>query len=355
MSVLPHPATASPTQQPKGAITHATAVQQYRNHMLANEQPGNNPTYLTAAAHNTCAGNRDADAFFPLCICCGSCCGSIHDRTAVCTRAYMHPGPLTGASRLLLDSHGLNGGDTNGVDNVGHSAPPAEVVDWLEQPLHDRPHGDRACGLLHRLVRVVACVEVREHEDCGFARHLTRAFDLDSCNSGVNSCVVLDGALDLDVRPGLLDDGHCLGHPLDLRPCSRAQGGVGEHGNTRLHTKGCCCVCADHGDLRQLLAGGVHVDGAVTVHQHTVRQAHEEDGGDQGGDAWQLQDLHCWPDGGCGGVDGSRHHAVSVPAVHHHHAERVDVPADHVRSSTQGRGLLAASLHKGGRVLLQPV
>lgn len=60
--------------------------------------------------------------------------------------------------QLLLDLHRLYRCDADGVGDVWDSAPPAQVVDRLEQALHHRPHRDGARRLLHGLVRVVAGV-----------------------------------------------------------------------------------------------------------------------------------------------------------------------------------------------------
>lgn len=57
--------------------------------------------------------------------------------------------------------HGLDAGHADRVHDVGHCAAAAQVVDRLAQALHDRPHGNAAAGLLHRIVRVVACTAAR--------------------------------------------------------------------------------------------------------------------------------------------------------------------------------------------------
>src|SRR4030095_12244632 len=68
---------------------------------------------------------------------------------------------------MLVDPLGLDGGDGHGVDDVGDGGPAGQVVDRLAQPLEDRADGDRVGRALHRLVGVVAGVEVGEHEHGG--------------------------------------------------------------------------------------------------------------------------------------------------------------------------------------------
>ena len=84
-------------------------------------------------------------------------------------------------------------------------APRDEVVDRLGQALEHRSDGDGAGRALHRLVGVVAGVEVGEHEHRGppgdlGARHLR------CCHVGVDRRVVLDGSVDLEVGSPLADE-----------------------------------------------------------------------------------------------------------------------------------------------------
>lgn len=60
--------------------------------------------------------------------------------------------------------------------------------------LHEGSDGDSARRLLHRLVRVVAGVEVWKDADVGLACHLAAALDLLRRNHWVHCSVVLDGA-----------------------------------------------------------------------------------------------------------------------------------------------------------------
>mmetsp|Transcript_621 Transcript_621/g.1665 ORF Transcript_621/g.1665 Transcript_621/m.1665 type:complete len:205 (+) Transcript_621:1275-1889(+) len=129
-------------------------------------------------------------------------------------------GRVVPARLRVLDLHRLDRRHRDGVHHVLHRAAARQVVHGLGQALHDGPHGDGARRLLHRLVRVVACVEVGEHKDGGPARHLTLALDLDRGHLGVDGGVVLDGALHLDVRALLLHKGHSLGHLVHVRPAA---------------------------------------------------------------------------------------------------------------------------------------
>src|SRR3954447_14919095 len=62
---------------------------------------------------------------------------------------------------------GLDGRDGNGVDDVLDQGAAGEVVHRLGQPLQHRPDADDVGASLHRLVRRVAGVEVREDEHRG--------------------------------------------------------------------------------------------------------------------------------------------------------------------------------------------
>ena len=85
------------------------------------------------------------------------------------TRAVTRASPC--ACRLRLDR-----GDRDGVDDVAHRRAAGQVVDRLAQALQDRADRQRAGRALHRLVGVVAGVEVGEDEDRRPAGHLrTRA------------------------------------------------------------------------------------------------------------------------------------------------------------------------------------
>src|SRR5512133_4342010 len=97
------------------------------------------------------------------------------------------PGPL----RPL----GLDGGDGHRVDDVGDQGAAGQVVDRLAQALEDRPDGDRVGRALHRLVGVVAGVEVGEHEHGGPAGDLAVG-QLGPGDLGVDGRVVLDRPLD---------------------------------------------------------------------------------------------------------------------------------------------------------------
>src|SRR5512132_4175547 len=67
---------------------------------------------------------------------------------------------------------GLDGGDGHRVDDVGDQGAAGQVVDRLAQALEHRADGDRVGRALHRLVGVVAGVEVGEHEHGGPAGDL---------------------------------------------------------------------------------------------------------------------------------------------------------------------------------------
>ena len=92
----------------------------------------------------------------------------------------------------------LDRGDRDGVDDVAHGGTARQVVDRLAQPLQDRTDGERAGRALHRLVGVVAGVQVGEDEHGRAAGHLGVG-QLGPRHGGVDGGVVLDRALDREV------------------------------------------------------------------------------------------------------------------------------------------------------------
>ena len=60
--------------------------------------------------------------------------------------------------------------------------------------------------------------------------------------------------------------------PINLRPRSRAEGGVGEEGDAGSDAERGGGVRGRHRYLRQLLGAGLHVHRAVAIHQHLAEQ-----------------------------------------------------------------------------------
>ena len=117
------------------------------------------------------------------------------DDPALSTRTGITPVPLPGRGQVLR----LHGGDRHRVDDVGHQRPARQVVHRLVEPLQHRPDRDRAGGALHRLVGVVARVEVGEDEHRRPPRHRA-ARQLRPRDVRVDRRVVLDRPLDRQIR-----------------------------------------------------------------------------------------------------------------------------------------------------------
>src|SRR4029453_806570 len=128
---------------------------------------------------------------------------------------------------------GLDGGDGHGVDDVGHQGAAGQVVDRLAQALEDRADGDGVGRALHRLVGVVAGVQVGEHEHRGPAG--ARAVgQLGGGDLGVDGRVVLDRPLDQEVGPALPGDRRRPPDLLDVAARARLPGRVGQQGHQGL-------------------------------------------------------------------------------------------------------------------------
>src|SRR5215207_2146665 len=175
---------------------------------------------------------------------------------------------------MAVDPLGLDGGDGHGVDDVGHRGPPGQVVDRLAQALEDRADGDRVGRPLHRLVGVVAGVEVGEHEHGGPAGDLAVG-QLGPGDRGVDGGVVLDRPLDQEVGPALPGDRGGLADLLDVAARARLAGRVGEQGHPGLDAELGGRARRGDGDVGQLLGVGVGHHRAVAVDQHPVGQQHQ--------------------------------------------------------------------------------
>src|SRR5271166_6969571 len=81
------------------------------------------------------------------------------------------PALITSTTRLALsvviDPLRLDRGDGDGVDDVFDQRTAGQVVHRLVQALQHRADRDRPGGALHRLISVVAGVEVREDQHRG--------------------------------------------------------------------------------------------------------------------------------------------------------------------------------------------
>ena len=106
--------------------------------------------------------------------------------------------------------------DRHGVDDVLDQRTPGQVVDRLLQPLQHRADRDRACAALHRLVGVVAGVEVGEDQHRGPAGDL-RVRHLGLGHRGLDRGVVLDGPVDEQVRLSLAHQFRCRPDLVDVR------------------------------------------------------------------------------------------------------------------------------------------
>src|SRR5215218_9052964 len=174
---------------------------------------------------------------------------------------------LTTRTLLIGDPRGrlgLDGGDGHGVDDVGDQGAPGEVVDRLAQALEDRPDGDRVGRALHRLVGVVAGVEVGEHEHGGPPGDLAVG-QLGPGDLGVDGRVVLDRPLDEQIGPALTGDGGRLADLVDVAARPRLPGRVGQQGHPRLDAELGGRARRGDRDVGQLLGVGVGHHRAVAV------------------------------------------------------------------------------------------
>ncbi len=179
---------------------------------------------------------------------------------------------LGGSGRRLLGSSGqlgLDRGDGDGVDDVADRGASGEVVDRLAQPLQHRADRDRAGRALHRLVGVVAGVEVGEDEDGGPPGD-GGVRQLGPGHGGVDRGVVLDGPLDQQLGRAVADQRRGRRDLLHVAARSGAAGRVGQHRHPRLDAERRRGGRRGDGDVSELLGGRVGVDRAVAVDEHLV-------------------------------------------------------------------------------------
>ena len=65
----------------------------------------------------------------------------------------------------------LNCGDRNGVDDIVHCAPAAEVIDRLVETLQHRAYSNRSSFALHGFVGIVARIQIGEDQDRCMTSH----------------------------------------------------------------------------------------------------------------------------------------------------------------------------------------
>ena len=226
---------------------------------------------------------------------------------------------------------GLDRGDRDGVDDVAHGRPAGQVVDRLAQPLQHRADRDRVGRPLHRLVGVVAGVEVGEDEHGRPPGD--RGVRAASSSPRRSRWRRRTGWAPRPSRPGArsLTSAVAADTFSTSVPLPRGAGRVGQHRHPRLDAEGRRGRRRGDRDVRELLGGGVRVDRAVAVDEHLVLQAHEEHRGDDRDPRHGLHDLQRRPDGVGGGVHRARHHAVGQAELDHHRAEVGHVGDDRAR------------------------
>ena len=178
-----------------------------------------------------------------------------------------------------------------------HRRAAREVVDRLAQPLQHRPDRDRAGAALHRLVGVVAGVEVGEDE------HGRAAGDR-RCRAAWSRATPASTAASYWIGPSTDSSGprsrtsavasrtRSTSAP---RARSRRSSRRASRPAARCRTGAAVCRRGDR-DVGQLLGGRVRVDGAVAVDEHAVGQAHEEHARDDRDARPRLDELERRPD-----------------------------------------------------------
>src|SRR5690606_37368198 len=132
-----------------------------------------------------------------------------------------------------------------------------------------------------------------------------------------NCGIVLQRAVDHQIRAFFLCNTGRFTHFLYVATCTRGAGGVGEHRDAWFDTEG---NRGDRGldcDFSQLLCGWIRVDRTVAVNVNLFRQQHEEHGGNQRATWSRFDQLQRWTDGVRGSVNRTGYQAVNFVLLQH--------------------------------------
>ncbi|MNV35774.1 hypothetical protein D3C71_1272330 [compost metagenome] len=215
---------------------------------------------------------------------------------------------------------GLDSGERDCEDDVVNQRAARQVVDGLAQALQHRADGNDVGRALHGLVGGVTGVEIREDEDIGAAGdravgRLRAADAFDACR------IILDRAVDQEVRLALFCKFGCFAHLVDIAAGTRRAGRIGDHRHPRIDAEGFCRVGRLDGDFRQLVCRRVRVDGAIAIDQNLIGHQHEEDRRDDALARLRLDQLQGRAHRAGGGMNRTGDQTIDFTDGKHHGAE----------------------------------
>ena len=205
--------------------------------------------------------------------------------------------------------------DRDGVDDVRDQRAAREVVDRFTQPLQHRADRDRTRAALHRLVGVVAGVEVGEDEHRGLARPPSNRAA--SCSPPAGSI-----AASYWIGPSTSSSGRrsrtSSVAARTLSTSAPVPDSPVEYDSIAIRGSMPNWAAVPRGrdrDVGQLLRRRVGHHRAVAVGEHPIGQAHQEHARHRRDAGLGLDDLERGPDRVRGGVRGAGDHAVGDPLV----------------------------------------
>ena len=210
------------------------------------------------------------------------------------------------------------------------SAPRERSLTGLRRPCSTGPIATAPGAALHRLVGVVAGVEVGEDEHRRAAGDL-RLGQLRCGDGGIGRGVVLDRPLDEQVGRALAHERGRRAHLVDVGARARLARRVGEHRHPRLDAELRGGAPPTRSRCRRAARGRVGDDGAVAVDEHAVGEAMRNTLETTATPGRVLMISKRRADRVRGRVRRARHHAVGEAEVHHHRAEVGDVGHDVAR------------------------
>ena len=228
----------------------------------------------------------------------------------------------------IFEAYGLVAGNDDGLVDVLGEAASREVVHRRRQTLQNRAYGLHAAEALHQLVGDVAHFQRGEHQHvCASAEGAVGGFAV--CHGGHDGGVGLEFAVEDEFGvefAGQFGGADNLVHAVAFR---RAFGGERQQRHAGCDAGDVACgACGGHGNLGELLGGGVGHHGAVGEHQHafasegrTFRQQHHERAGYHADAGNGLDYLEGGAEHVAGGVHCTCHLAVGIAGFHHKAAQ----------------------------------
>src|SRR5208337_3892390 len=233
----------------------------------------------------------------------------------------------------------VNYGYGGHIDDFFHGRAALQHMDRLRESHQDRPERFRTADAQHQLVGDVAGFEAWEDKDIGPLAErregvLRQEF---GDHRRIRHHLTVHHKLGIP----LLDEFGCAADLFGQGMARAAEVRKGEHGHARLHAEAFGHFRRKLGDLRQILGGGLNVDGGVGKEKHVSLGYDNVEAGDFVDVGTSGDDLKRGPDGVGVMLGDARHEAVRIAHVDHHGAKVVVVGHQLARLAARDAAALA--------------